>query len=92
MNPNLFKYNFSYNPPSVIPGGDFAKVMRDVCMISNHTVMNEFISKFNNQFDKMYDKKENIQAYLNEDMEESEFKDARENLGLLEKEYKEYQL
>ena len=40
----------------------------------------------------MYDKKENIQAYLNEDMEESEFKDARENLGLLEKEYKEYQL
>ena len=92
MNPNLFKYNFSYTPPSVVPGGDFPKVMRDVSMISNHTVMNEFFSKFNNQFDKMYDKKENIQAYLNEDMEESEFKDARENLGLLEKEYKEYQL
>ena len=66
MHPNLFKYNFSYRPPSVVPGGDLAKVMRDVCMISNHTVMSEFILKLNSQFDKMYNKKENIQLYLNE--------------------------
>ena len=91
MNPSLFKYNFSYYPPSVVPGGDLPKVMRDVCMISNHTVMNEFIGKFNNQFDKMYNKKENIQLYLNEDMEEAEFKEARENLAKLVNEYEEYQ-
>ena len=90
IHPNHFKYNFSYHPPSVIPGGDLPKFMRDVCMISNHTVMNEFISKFNDQFDKLYDKKENIQLYLNEDMEEAEFKEARENLGLVVKEYKDY--
>ena len=90
MNPNLYKYNFSYRPPSVVPGGDLAKFMRDVCMISNHTIMNEFISKLNIQFDKMYNKKENIQLYLNEDMEEAEFKEARENLDSLVKEYKDF--
>ena len=90
MHPNLFKYNYCYRPPSTVPGGDFAKFMRAVCMISNHTVMNEFISKLKNQFDKMFNKKENIQLYLNEDMEIGEFSEARENLDLLEKEYKNF--
>lgn len=90
MDPSLFKYNFSYYPPSVVPGGYLPKVMRDVCMISNHTVINELISKLNNQFDIMYNKKENVQLHLNEIMEEMEFKEARESLGLLEKEYKDF--
>ena len=38
----------------------------------------------------MYNKKEKIQLYLNEDMKVSEFKEARENLDSLVKEYKDF--
>merc|ERR1711943_68033 len=33
--PTGFKCGINYQPPTVVPGGDLAKVMRAVCMISN---------------------------------------------------------
>uniref|UniRef100_J3N775 Tubulin/FtsZ 2-layer sandwich domain-containing protein n=1 Tax=Oryza brachyantha TaxID=4533 RepID=J3N775_ORYBR len=33
--PTGFKCGINYQPPSVVPGGDLAKVQRAVCMISN---------------------------------------------------------
>merc|ERR1711908_34709 len=35
--PTGFKCGINYQPPTVVPGGDLAKVMRAVCMISNST-------------------------------------------------------
>jgi len=37
--PTGFKCGINYQPPTVVPGGDLAKVMRACCMISNSTAM-----------------------------------------------------
>ncbi|XP_047307805.1 tubulin alpha chain-like isoform X2 [Impatiens glandulifera] len=39
--PTGFKCGINYQPPSVVPGGDLAKVQRAVCMISNNTAVAE---------------------------------------------------
>merc|ERR1711924_193766 len=36
-----FKCGINYQPPTVVPGGDLAKVMRACCMISNSTAIAE---------------------------------------------------
>ncbi|EGW08732.1 Tubulin alpha-1C chain [Cricetulus griseus] len=35
--PTGFKVSINYQPPTVVPGGDLAKVQRAVCMLSNTT-------------------------------------------------------
>merc|ERR1740117_2625413 len=35
--PTGFKCGINYQPPTVVPGGDLAKVMRACCMVSNST-------------------------------------------------------
>jgi tubulin alpha len=40
-----FKCGIHYQPPTVVPGGDLAKVMRAVCMISNSTALIEVFSR-----------------------------------------------
>mmetsp|Transcript_76844 Transcript_76844/g.248960 ORF Transcript_76844/g.248960 Transcript_76844/m.248960 type:complete len:288 (-) Transcript_76844:113-976(-) len=37
--PTGFKCGINYQPPTVVPGGDLAKVMRACCMISNSTAI-----------------------------------------------------
>merc|ERR1719420_2794 len=37
--PTGFKCGINYQPPTVVPGGDLAKVMRAVCMESNSTAL-----------------------------------------------------
>merc|ERR1712072_1570691 len=39
--PTGFKCGINYQPPTVVPGGDLAKVMRAVCMISNTSAIAE---------------------------------------------------
>lgn len=39
--PTGFKCGLNYQPPTVVPGGDLAKVQRAVCMISNSTAIAE---------------------------------------------------
>merc|ERR1711899_261495 len=39
--PTGFKVGINYQPPTVVPGGDLAKVQRAVCMLSNTTAMAE---------------------------------------------------
>merc|ERR1740130_1789709 len=39
--PTGFKCGINYQPPTVVPGGDLAKVQRAVCMISNSTAVAE---------------------------------------------------
>merc|ERR1719269_206334 len=40
--PTGFKCGINYQPPTVVPGGDLAKVQRACCMISNTTTVGEF--------------------------------------------------
>ena len=43
--PTGFKCGINYQPPTVVPGGDLAKVQRVVCMISNSTNVAEVFSR-----------------------------------------------
>ena len=48
--PTGFKVGINYQPPTVVPGGDLAKVQRAVCMLSNTTaIAGRFPSVFDNE-------------------------------------------
>jgi hypothetical protein len=76
--PTGFKCGINYQPPTVDPGGDLAKVMRACCMVSNSTAIAEVLSRINHKFDLMYAKRAFVHWYVGEGMEEGEYSEARE--------------
>uniref|UniRef100_A0A8C1B2P1 Tubulin, alpha 1b n=1 Tax=Cyprinus carpio carpio TaxID=630221 RepID=A0A8C1B2P1_CYPCA len=54
--PTGFKVGINYQPPTVVPGGDLAKVQRAVCMLSNTTAIAEAWARLDHKFDLMYAK------------------------------------
>lgn len=71
--PTGFKVGINYQPPTVVPGGDLAKVMRAGTMVSNSTAIAEVFSRINHKFDMMYAKRAFVHWYVGEGMEEGEF-------------------
>ncbi|ESS58250.1 hypothetical protein TCDM_12392 [Trypanosoma cruzi Dm28c] len=55
--PTGFKCGINYQPPTVVPGGDLAKIQRAVCMIANSTAIAEKFARIDHKFDLMYSKR-----------------------------------
>uniref|UniRef100_A0A8C6F344 Tubulin/FtsZ 2-layer sandwich domain-containing protein n=1 Tax=Monodon monoceros TaxID=40151 RepID=A0A8C6F344_MONMO len=64
--PTGFKVGINYQPPTVVPGGDLAKVQRAVCMLSNTTAIAEAWARLDHKFDLMYAKRAFVHWYVGE--------------------------
>jgi tubulin alpha len=61
-------------------------------MLCNTTAISEAWTKLDNKFDLLFSRRAFMHWYISEGMEEAEFIEAREDLAVLERDYKEVEM
>ncbi|KAE8742590.1 hypothetical protein FOCC_FOCC011884, partial [Frankliniella occidentalis] len=67
--PTGFKVGINYQPPTVVPGGDLARVSRAVCSLCNTSAIVDAWAALDYKFDLMYAKRAFVHWYVGEGME-----------------------
>ncbi|XP_069552782.1 tubulin alpha chain-like [Brachyistius frenatus] len=88
--PALFKVRINYQPPTVIPSGDLAKVQMTVCTLSDTAAIAEAWAWLYQKFNLMYGKRAFVLWCVGEGMEEGEFSEPGEATAALGKDYQEF--
>jgi tubulin alpha len=86
--PTGFKVGINYQPPTVIPGGDLAKVQRALLMVSNSTAVVDAWTNMGKIFDVMLANRAFLHIFVADGMEEQEFGESRGKIQALEADYK----
>lgn len=87
--PTGLKMGINSKKPAFVPNGDLASTTRALCMLSNTTAISGTFKNLCHKFDLMFQKRAFVHWYVSEGMEESEFTEARDNLAVLERDFKE---
>ena len=87
--PTGFKCGINEQAPAHIADWEAAKVNRALCMISNTTAFSAILRTISTKFDVMYAKRAFAHWFVGEGMESGEFCEARETLGIAQKDYEE---
>lgn len=88
-NPTGFKVGINYQAPVVVPQGDLPQTDRSLTILSNNTSIRHSWNRIASKFDAMFKKKAFLHHYLAEGMEQSVFKEAREDISALMEDYNE---
>mmetsp|Transcript_113995 Transcript_113995/g.329303 ORF Transcript_113995/g.329303 Transcript_113995/m.329303 type:complete len:445 (+) Transcript_113995:46-1380(+) len=86
--PSGLKHGVCYRAPAEVPGGDFAKMPRACCALSNSCGLGTVFSRTADLFDKMYSKRAFVHWLVSE-MPEGQFSEARESLEAMRRDYEE---
>ena len=85
--PAGLKIFYSDHSRYISPERDLLRIDRSVCMLSQHTIFKEYLKGLSDKFSVTFRKKEFIDLYMKEGMEEIEFVNSKESIDSLIQEF-----